>query len=230
MNFRGIMNLAWALSWHAPVCQMLFVSSADAYGASFRSGQPAEEQTKLAPMNVYGHTKAAADFALGGMAAQGLRVVRLRAFNHTRPGQTPDFAVPAFACQIARIDAGQQSPLLEVGNLDTWRDFLDVRDVCAAYIACIANRDDLTPGTILNIASGQPRRIGDILSDLAALARVDIEIKVDATRVRPTDIRMACGNPAKAHAQLHWAPVIPWPQTLSDVLNDWRQRVASGDA
>ena len=209
VNFRGTMNLAWALSWHAPDCQMLFVSSADAYGASFKSGHPVDEHAPLAPMSVYGHTKAAADLALGGMAAQGLRVVRLRAFNHTGPGQTPDFAVPAFARQIARIAAGRQSPVLEVGNLETWRDFLDVRDVCAAYIACIASRDHLAPGTILNIASGQPRRIGDILTDLATQAGVDIEIKVDASRVRPTDIRMACGNPAQARATLHWAPAIP---------------------
>ncbi len=226
VNFRGTMNLAWALSWHAPACQMLFVSSADAYGASFKSGQPIDEITPLAPMNVYGHTKAAADFALGGMAAQGLRVVRLRAFNHTGPGQAPDFAVPAFARQIARIAAGRQPPVLEVGNLDTWRDFLDVRDVCAAYIASIARRDHLTPGTILNIASGQPRRIGDVLADLADLAGVTIRIEVDATRVRPTDIRMACGNPAQAHAQLAWSPAIPWARTLRDVLDDWRYRTA----
>jgi GDP-4-dehydro-6-deoxy-D-mannose reductase len=230
VNFRGTMNLAWALSWHVPTCQMLFVSSADAYGASFKSGQPVDEHTPLAPMNVYGHTKAAADFALGGMATQGLRVVRLRAFNHTGPGQTPDFAVPAFARQIARVAAGLQSPVLEVGNLDTWRDFLDVRDVCAAYIACITRRDHLAPGTILNVASGQPRRIGDVLTDLAALAGVDIKIKVDATRVRPTDIRMACGNPSQAHTHLLWTPAIPWTQTLQDVLDDWRQRIASGDA
>jgi GDP-4-dehydro-6-deoxy-D-mannose reductase len=95
VNFHGTMNLAWALSAHAPQCQMVFISSADAYGGSFKNGQAANGQTPLAPMNVYAHTKAAADLALGGMAAQGLRVVRLRPFNHTGPGQTTDFAVPA---------------------------------------------------------------------------------------------------------------------------------------
>ena len=198
VNLHGTMHLAWALSRHAPDCQMLFVSSADAYGTSFRAGQQIDERTPLAPINTYAETKAIADLALGGMAAQGLRVVRLRPFNHTGPGQSPQFVVAAFAQQIARIAAGVQAPVIQVGNLETWRDFLDVRDVCAAYIACIARRDSLAPGTILNLASGQARRIGDVLADLAALAGVEIEINVDASRVRDTDIRMAavvqCGH------------------------------------
>ena len=147
---------------------MLFVSSSDAYGGSFRAALRVTEDTPLAPMNVYSATKAAADLALGSMAVRGLRVVRLRSFNHTGPGQSAQFAVAAFARQIARIGAGLQPPSLRVGNLDTWRDFLDVRDVCRGYVACIAQRDTLAPGTILNLASGQPRRIGDVLHELQA--------------------------------------------------------------
>jgi GDP-4-dehydro-6-deoxy-D-mannose reductase len=226
VNFHGTLHLAWALSRHAPACQMLFVSSADAYGASFKGGQPLGERAPLAPMSVYAQTKAAADLVLGGMAAQGLRVVRLRPFNHTGPGQSPDFVIAAFARQIVRIATGLQPPLVEVGNLDTWRDFLDVRDVCAAYIACIANRDCLTPGTILNVASGQTHRVGDVLSELATLAGVELRIKVAPSRARDTDIRRACGDASRAHETLRWTPTIPWTQTLQDVLNDWRRRVS----
>ena len=225
VNLHGTMHLAWALSRHAPDCQMLFVSSADAYGASFRAGLKLDEAARLAPMSVYAETKAIADLALGGMAAQGLRVVRLRPFNHTGPGQSPQFVVVAFASQIARIAAGIQTPVIQVGNIETWRDFLDVRDVCAAYVACIARRDSLAPGTILNLASGQARRVGDVLADLAALARIKIEINVDASRVRDTDIRMACGNAARACELLGWKPVIPWEQTLQDVLDECRARI-----
>jgi len=227
VNFRGTLRLAWALSRHVPDCQMLFVSSADTYGASFRAGLKLDESAPLAPMNVYAETKAAADLALGGMAAQGLRVLRLRPFNHTGPGQTTQFVVTAFARQIARIAAGLQAPVLQVGNLETWRDFLDVRDVCAAYVTCIARRDALAPGTVLNLASGRARRIGDVLADLAMLAGVTMEIKVDASRVRDTDIRMACGNATRAHELLGWTPVIPWEQTLRDVLDDCRARLGN---
>jgi GDP-4-dehydro-6-deoxy-D-mannose reductase len=227
VNFHGTLDLAWALSRYAPDCQMLFVSSADAYGASFNAGQKLDEDAPLAPMNIYAETKAAADLVLGGMAAQGLRVVRLRPFNHTGPGQSAHFVVAAFSHQIARIAAGLQDPVLQVGNLETWRDFLDVRDVCAAYVACIRRRDILARGTILNLASGQARRIGDVLADLAALAGVEIEINVDASRVRGTDIRMACGNPLRARECLGWTPVIPWKQTLLDMLEDCRLRLGT---
>ncbi len=225
VNFHGTLNLAWALSRHAPACQMLFVSSADAYGASFKSGDSLDERAPLAPMSVYAQTKAAADLFLGGMAAQGLRVVRLRPFNHTGPGQSAAFVLPAFARQIARIEAGLQTPLLEVGNIETWRDFLDVRDVCAAYIACITHRDRLAPGTIINVASGQARRVGDVLTELAALAGVELGIKVDELRLRAADIRQACGDASRANELLGWFPTIPWAETLQDLLIDWRGRV-----
>jgi GDP-4-dehydro-6-deoxy-D-mannose reductase len=227
VNLHGTLHLAGALWRYAPHCQMLFISSADAYGASFKAGLELDESAPLVPMNHYAETKAAADVVLGGMATRGMRVVRLRPFNHIGPGQTTQFAVAAFARQIARIAAGLQPPVVQVGNLDTWRDFLDVRDICSAYVACIAKRDILPPGTVLNLASGQARRIGDVLTELAALAGVAVEISVEASRVRDTEIRMACGDATRARELLDWMPIIPWEQTLRDVLDDWRGRVGT---
>ncbi|MGA3398902.1 MAG: GDP-mannose 4,6-dehydratase [Acetobacteraceae bacterium] len=227
VNLHGTLHLARAIRRHAPNCVMLFVSSADAYGSSFRAGSRVTEDTALAPMNVYSASKAAADLALGSMAVQGLRVVRLRTFNHTGPGQSAEFVVPAFARQIARIAAGRQPPLLRVGNLDTWRDFLDVRDVCRAYVACVDRRDTVAPGTILNLASGQAHRIGDMLNELRDMAGVEIEVQVDQSRVRESDLRMACGDATRAREVLGWAPAIPWNVTLRDVLTYWHGRVSS---
>lgn len=225
VNLHGTLHLARAILRHAPRCITLFVSSSDAYGSSFRAGVPVTEDTALAPMNVYGASKAAADLALGSMAMQGLRVIRLRSFNHTGPGQSAEFAVAAFARQIARIAAGLQPPVLRVGNLDTWRDFLDVRDVCHAYVRCAASGDSLAPGTILNLASGQARRIGDVLSELQAMAGVEIEVQTDRSRIRASDLRVACGDATRARELLDWTPTIPWSVTLRDVLDDWRGRV-----
>ena len=115
--------------------------------------------------------------------------------------------------------------MLHVGALDPRRDFLDVRDVCAAYAAVLAAADaPATPALILNIASGQPRRIGDILEALLAAAGVQAEIRTDAARLRPTDIPVAAGDASLAHRLLGWAPRIPWERTLADVLADWRAR------
>ena len=227
VNLNGTLRVARAILRHAPDCQMLFTSTADAYGSSFRGGAPVDEATPLAPMSVYSATKAAADLAIGSMAGQGLRCVRIRPFNHTGPGQTAQFVVPAFARQVARIEAGLQPPLIQVGNIDTWRDFLDVRDVCAGYVAWIAKRDSLTCGSILNLASGTARRIGDILSELQAVAGIALEVRADPARVRDSDVPMACGDSTRAREVLGWTPVIPWAQTLHDVLDDWRVRIRS---
>ncbi|MDE2581466.1 MAG: GDP-mannose 4,6-dehydratase [Rhodospirillales bacterium] len=232
VNLHGSLHLARAILRHAADCQVLFVSSADAYGPAAGRLAAIDEDTPLAPVNVYAATKAAADLALGSMVSQGLRVVRVRPFNHTGPGQSADFVIPAFARQVARIAAGLQPPVLEVGNLDAARDFMDVRDVCAAYVACIDRRDVLPPGTILNLCSGEAHRIGDILDDLLKLAGVAAEIRQDPSRMRAVDARRNFGDAARARALLGWAPATPWGQTLRDVLEDWRSRagIAPGEA
>jgi GDP-4-dehydro-6-deoxy-D-mannose reductase len=226
VNLHGTLNLARAVLAHARDCRVLFASSAEIYGRSFESGRPLNETAPLAPMNSYAATKAAADLALGAMANDGLNVVRLRLFNHTGPGQSDGFVVPAFARQIALIESGRQAPPLRVGGLDSMRDFLDVRDVCGAYVACLRRDPELPPATILNIASGVPRRIGDILHELLDLANLHTEVATDTARLRGTEIRSASGNVGRARQLLGWAPTIEWRQTLTDVLADWRTRVA----
>lgn len=225
VNLLGTLNVARAVLARVPGCTLLFASSADIYGASFRAGTPLNEDALLAPLNTYGATKAAADLALGAMAAEGLRVLRVRPFNHTGAGQSAEFVVPAFAEQVARVAAGLQPPVLRVGALDPLRDFLDVRDVCSAYAACLARSDALAPGTVLNLASGRPRRVGDVLAALMDAAGVRAEVATDAGRLRPADIPIAAGDAALARRLLGWTPAIPWEQTLADVLADWQMRV-----
>lgn len=227
INLHGTMALADAIRAQAPECLLLLASSSEIYGRSFAAaGGAALDETALpAPMNLYAATKAAADLALGALAERGLRAVRLRAFNHTGPGQSEEFAVAAFARQVARVAAGLQPPRLAVGPLDSRRDFLDVRDVCAAYIACLEAPEALTPGLILNIASGTPRRIGDILADLLALAGIEADIEQRTELTRCTKIPLTCGDAGLARRLLSWSPRIAWPDTLRAVLDDWRTRV-----
>ena len=227
VNLHGTLTLARALSAAAPGCVLIFASTADAYGASFKSGLPATEATALAPMNTYAATKAAADLALGAMVGDGLRVIRVRPFNHTGPGQSGSFVVPAFARQVARIAAGLQPPVLQVGALDPRRDFLDVRDVCRAYALCILKAQEIPAGTILNLASGTSRRVGDVLGALLALAGVQAEVTTDPGRLRPSDIPVATGDASAARAMLGWAPEIAWTDTLNDIFHYWWERVRS---
>jgi GDP-4-dehydro-6-deoxy-D-mannose reductase len=224
-NLMGTVALAEAVLRHAGHCRFVLASSAEIYGLSFREAAPLDENATLRPANPYAASKAACDLAVGEMALRGLDAVRLRAFNHTGAGQSPSFVVASFAHQIARIEVGQQAPVMQVGALDRWRDFLDVRDVCGAYVAAL--EAESVPDGVYNIASGTPRRIGDILDALIARSEAAPVVEVEPVRLRPTDVNCVAGSPARAAHVLGWTPVVPWDETLNVVLNDWRGRVGA---
>lgn len=228
-NLLGTVALGEAVLHVAPEAAFLFISSGEIYGLGFQAGLPLAEDAAFLPANPYAASKAAADLAIGEMALRGLRAVRLRPFTHTGPGQTLKYVVAAFAHQVARIEAGLQLPVICTGALDRWRDFLDVRDVCAAYVRVLGMADRLAPGLAINLCSGRPRRVGDILEELLALAGINARVEEEAARLRPTDVPRVQGDPSRAQEILGWAPVIPWQDTLRSVLVDWRRRVAAGE-
>ncbi len=229
VNLLGTIALGEAVLRAAPEASFMFISSGEVYGLSFQSGQPLAEDAALRPANPYAASKAAADLAIGEMALRGLRAVRLRPFTHTGPGQAPSYVVAAFARQVARIEAGLQEPVLHTGALDRWRDFLDVRDVCAGYTRTLGLLDQLEPGVAINLCSGHPRQVGDILGQLLALAGITARTEADTARLRPTDVVRVQGDPSLARQLLAWEPQIAWEETLRTVLDDWRGRVAAGE-
>lgn len=227
VNLRGTLNVARAMLQHVPQSTLLFTSTAEAYGTTFQQGNALAENAPLAPGNTYAATKAAADLALGAMVKDGLRVIRMRPFNHTGPNQSSDFVVPAFASQIARIAKGLQKPEICVGNLDAQRDFLDVRDICDAYLDVLVTRKPLASGTIFNVCSGKTRSIRSILDDLLLISGVSAKIVTDAERLRPSDIPVACGDATLISSTLGWTPQIPWENTLRDVYEDCLQKTTA---
>ena len=88
----------------------------------------------------YARSKAAVDLLAASYAARGLDVVRVRPFNHTGPGQTDAFVASSFARQLAEMELGTRPPVLDVGNLDAERDFLDVEDVIAYPVLSLGVR------------------------------------------------------------------------------------------
>jgi GDP-4-dehydro-6-deoxy-D-mannose reductase len=223
INLNGTMNLANAVMRHSASCRFIFVSSSEVYGGAFKlSEKPLNEFARLDPENPYAASKAAADLFIGQMARQGLQAVRFRPFNHTGPGQSTRFVVPSFASQVVRAEQSETERTIMVGNLSAVRDFLDVRDVVNAYAAAILKPEPIEPGTILNLASGQPRRIGSILEALVAKSKITISIEIDEKKFRPNDIPFAAGDATLAKEILGWKPTIAWDQTLDDILSDLR--------
>jgi len=225
INTLGTLSVAEAILRRAPNCRLIFAGTGLVYGSAADIGQRFTETSPLAPSSDYAVTKAAADLLIGAMAARGLRSVRLRLFNHTGPGQAEAFVVPRLAAQIARIEARLQSPELRVGNLEGVRDFLDVRDVVAAYASAVERSAVLEPDAVLNIASGKGRRIRAILQQLLELSPAGPSIAISA-EVSEGAPDVSIGDPSLAERLLEWRPRYELRETLESVLAFWRGRVA----
>jgi GDP-4-dehydro-6-deoxy-D-mannose reductase len=154
----------------------------------------------------------------------GMRIVRVRPFNHIGPGQNERFVVSSLARQIAEIEARRSDPVLLVGNLEAQRDFLDVRDVVRAY-ALVARAD--FAGDVFNVASGVARPIQAVLDHLLCLTQVDVDVHEDPARLRPSDIPVLVGDATKLRQATGWQPEIAFERSLSDTLDGWRRRIAS---
>jgi GDP-4-dehydro-6-deoxy-D-mannose reductase len=222
-NIRCQLNILEAVRRLGRPTRVLVIGSNEEYGGPRPEDLPLTEETPLRPASPYAVSKVTQDYlGLQYHLTYKLDVVRLRPFNHTGPGQSPNFVVPAFASQIARIETGLQEPVVRVGNLDVWRDFSDVRDIVRAYYLAAVKAE---AGQVYNLASGQPQKVRDLLDRLLALSETAIRVEVDPARYRPAGAPMIYGSAARFCQQTGWEPEIPFEQTLADVLGYWRGQV-----
>jgi GDP-4-dehydro-6-deoxy-D-mannose reductase len=233
INVMGTLALLECLKGLNPYPKMLYVGSADEYGASAKSnsgGEDAEypriiEDIPLQPTNPYSLSKAAADSLCHQMFQRdGLPIIRVRAFNHIGPRQGGGFAAADFANQIVRGEIDRNRRVLKVGNLDAVRDFSDVRDVVRAYEAAITKGES---GAVYNICSGTGRTLQELLDGLLSLSYTEFNVMQDPALMRPADIPCIVGSSNRIKEATGWSPEISWSQTLEDILEDHRQRTMS---
>ena len=221
VNVLGTVNLFSAIRRHRRSCRVLSVGSADSYGLVSASDLPVTESTPFRPLSPYGASKAAMDLVAHQWAhGVGLDIVRVRPFNHTGAGQRPDFVCPDFARQVVAIENGRRSALLEVGNLDVVRDFSDVRDVVAGYVAAFETGET---GEAYNVCSGVGRSVRDVLQTFLQLANVEAEVRTAAERVRRVDVPEMIGSADKLRQATGWRPRHDWSETARSILADWRR-------
>jgi GDP-4-dehydro-6-deoxy-D-mannose reductase len=217
-NALGTAALLEAARTETPGATLLAVGSAEAYGAVDPTKLPLREDAPLAPNSPYAASKAAAEMmALQYARAGWLNVVATRSFNHTGPGQSTAFVVAAFAKQFAEMRKGKSPPVLAVGNLTPRRDFLDVRDVVAAY-RLLALKG--TSGKAYNVSSGHAISLREVVADLSHLSGAVVEIREDPTLVRAVDTPMLIGDAGALRSDTGWQATIPWLRTLQD-LYEW---------
>ncbi|MEY2473430.1 MAG: GDP-4-dehydro-6-deoxy-D-mannose reductase, partial [Actinomycetota bacterium] len=223
VNAEGTLNVLRAAS-NANVDRVLVVGSADQYGRVAPEQLPITEDAPLQPMTPYGASKVAAEFvALQAFLGTGLPVVRVRAFNHTGPGQADRFVVSSIARHIAQAERDDEGEL-RLGSLDPIRDFTDVRDVVRAYRLLIERG---VAGEVYNVCSGVGHSIADVADRMLALSERSMKLVVDPSLVRPVEVPALVGNNSRLRAATGWSPIFAFDDTLRALLDDWRARLVN---
>jgi GDP-4-dehydro-6-deoxy-D-mannose reductase len=227
VNVIGTQNVTEALAESNPNAKMIYISSSEVYGQSLmgESSQnylPINETTSIRPVTPYAASKVAAEFvALQGAFGRGLDVVIARPFNHVGPGQGEQFVVSGLAKRIvaAQIEGLDSIP---VGNLDSERDFTDVRDVVRAYRSLAVAGDS---AEAYNVCSGRAISIAEIAQDLIRLAGGKVLLRQDPSLMRAVEVKTSIGDSSKIAAATDWSPTISIDQTLTEILGFWRDRL-----
>ena len=228
-NVLGTCRLLECLRRRTDLSPVIHVcSSSEVFGRVPRTRLPIDEDCAYHPASPYAISKVATDL-LGRYYAEAfeMKVVTTRMFTHTGPRRGDVFAESTFAKQIAMIEAGQLPPVVKTGNLDSLRTWADVRDAVRAYFMLVTVNP--IPGAVYNIGGTYSCTVGDMLQTLLSLAQVPgIRVEADDECFRPIDADLQVPNTAKFCAHTGWAPEIPFDQTMRDLLDYWRDRIAAG--
>ena len=221
VNIKGSINLLEAVRKTASHSRILMVGSSEEYGDIKSEEIPIDEENLLRPINIYAVTKACQNMLSKIYAkAYGINIIQVRAFNHIGPAQSPNFVVSDFCKQVVEIEKKIHVPIIKTGNLSAVRDFTDVRDVVKAYTKIIQLG---TIGETYNVGSGSSKSIKEILMLILSLAKCNIEIKTDSTKMRPIDTKIIEADISKMYKLLNWRPQIELETTIQEMLNYWRK-------
>jgi len=220
-NLFGTLHLLDAIIRTEKRPRVIIASSSAVYGL-IKDPHPITERSNLHPMTEYGISKVAQEMAaLRYHYTSGLPVTIVRMFNLLGPGQSPNLACSAFAYQIARAEQNAQTEIV-TGNLDAKRDFVDVRDAVHAF-KLIAEKGGA--GQAYNVCSGRAVTIQSCLDVMMSLAHKRVSVRMDMSRVQQDDVPVQVGSFQKLYKSTGWHPEISLKQSLSDLLDDWRERV-----
>ena len=220
MNVTAAINVMEAVrAVKGKQAAILMVGSSDQYGNLGEAGASVSEETGMRPQSPYAVSKRAQEeMAKLYAKAYGLRICMTRSFNHGGAGQRTGFMIPDFASGIVRIERGESDCLL-VGNLTARRDFTHVRDVVRAY-RLIAEKGQ--PGEIYNVGSGKTYSAQEVLDSLIAMAKCEVPVRQDPSRLRPSDTPVICCDHSKLTRDTGWEPEIPMERILTDTLEYYR--------
>jgi GDP-4-dehydro-6-deoxy-D-mannose reductase len=217
-NIVGTANLLEATKSLKKKSQFFFVSTCEIYGG----GEGLSEDGPTALKNPYAVSKYSAELICNDYQRDGLECVIIRPFTHTGPGQAESFVLPTIAKQVSEIEKGKRAPLIELGNVEAKREFLNVKDIVSAYGMAM---EKCVVGETYNIASGKGYKISEVVDIFAALSKKTFDLKTNPTKMRKNDIPVLLGDGTKFSQLTGWSPKVKIEKTVEDLLNYWRAKV-----
>lgn len=215
-NLNGTINLLNCLSRADFTGRFLYVSSGDVYGSVPESELPITEKHVPSPRNPYGASKLAAEsFAIQYALNATFEVLVARPFNHIGKGQSNRFVVPALLDQLQEKSGSNNKKILQAGDINVTRDFLDVKDVVSAYLEILINGKNRE---IYNVCSSREISISQILDYAARKVNTNYKIRIDEKKVRPNEQRRVRGCNKKIMSDTNWAPTITLNETIDTML------------
>ena len=219
INVNGTLNLLEAVRNYSKDSKILIVGSIDQYGPIKPEECPIKESKIQNPQSPYGVSKKAQEeMCKLYVNAYHTNIIMVRAFNHIGAGQSTNFVVADFASKIAQIEKGSE-PVLKVGNLESFRDFTDVRDIVRGY-SLLLEKGKI--GEIYNIGSGKEVKVSEILKKLVSMSKKEIKIEIDPNKFRPVDVPLVVCDNSKIKKDTGWETEFLINDTLEEVLEYWR--------
>jgi len=225
-NVSASMNLITALQNTST--KFMFCSTSEVYGDTCKDKGMLKVTDALAPSNPYGSSKAAIDLYMQERTSNGfLNGFVTRAFSHTGPRRGSIFSISSDAYQIAKMKLGMQEKVLQIGNLQTERVVIDVRDCVNAYYLLMM--EERSSGKVFNVCGTTKHKMQyftDKLIEAAGFSLDEVEQKINPDFYRPIDIQVQVGDSSDVTDLVDWAPTIPIETTLSDLLAYWERKLA----
>lgn len=208
VNLIGTRNLLEVLAAadKRPGC-VLLASSANVYGNATEG--MLSESTPANPANDYAVSKLAMEY-MSNLWKDRLPIVTVRPFNYTGVGQEENFLLPKIVAHFRR-----RAEVIELGNIDVWRDFSDVRAVARAYRQLI----ELRPiGQTFNVCSGRAHSLRDVIAIAEGITGHRVRVEVNPAFVRSNEVKRLCGDPSRLMAALPGWKTPPLEETLGWML------------
>ena len=203
-------SMTLTLLEHLEAGRVLFASSALVYGPRT---QPHSEDEALDPQGLYGLSKFLCE-QLVGVYAKRLDIMTVRPFNHVGPGMQPGLAIPAILDRVA--EARTKRAPIEMSGRDSVRDFIDVRDVVAAYVALLELSDP--PHRIFNVCTGEGQSIRHVVETALAITGLEREVRFAETAMSGDDTSILVGDPTRLRRATGWEPRYSLEQSLRGML------------